>query len=263
MKTKTWFIGFVIIAISLFYSSAYSQGVAINTSGASAHASAMFDVQSTTSGMLIPRMTATERGIILNPATGLLVFQTDAPAGFYFYNGSIWTRLSAGLDVNGTQNFVTKFTGSSSLGNSIIYDNGTNVGIGTDDPLLKLHVEGTSTETSFNILTGFLNHSTTKNAVAILGNCSDVLARGIGIYGQGGCIGVMGMSEEPEDGVEAPEGTENPQDPDNYRIGVCGRASSLGVIGPRQNYGVQGSASGPGLLNVGVYGVVDANNPLM
>lgn len=71
------------------------QGMAVNTSGAAAHASAMLDVTSTTQGVLVPRMTASQRGSISSPATGLLVYQTDATAGFYFYNGSAWASLSA------------------------------------------------------------------------------------------------------------------------------------------------------------------------
>lgn len=35
----------------------------------------------------------------------------------------------------GTTNYIPKFTGASSLGNSLIYDNGTNVGIGTTSPI--------------------------------------------------------------------------------------------------------------------------------
>jgi hypothetical protein len=43
----------------------------------------------------------------------------------------------------GTLNFVSKFTSTgSTLGNSLIYDNGTNVGIGTASPSEKLHVVG-------------------------------------------------------------------------------------------------------------------------
>lgn len=69
--------------------------VGINTDGSTADASALLDVKSTTQGVLVPRMNAAQRGLISTPATGLLVYQTDAPAGFYFYNGTAWTSLSS------------------------------------------------------------------------------------------------------------------------------------------------------------------------
>jgi len=37
-------------------------------------------------------------------------------------------------NASGTTNYVSKFTGTTALGNSLIYDNGTNVGIGTTSP---------------------------------------------------------------------------------------------------------------------------------
>ena len=78
-----------------------AQGMAVNGSGAAAAASAMLDVASTTQGMLVPRMLAAQRTAISSPATGLLVYQTDGTAGFYFYNGSAWTSLSGGGGASG------------------------------------------------------------------------------------------------------------------------------------------------------------------
>ena len=43
-----------------------------------------------------------------------------------------------------TANYVSKFTGANAIGNSIIFDNGTNVGIGTTAPNAKLQVAGAS-----------------------------------------------------------------------------------------------------------------------
>lgn len=80
--------------IALFFSTkSFSQSVSINNNGNAADSSAMLDVSSTTKGLLIPRMTAGQRSLINAPATGLLVYQTDGDAGFYYYNGTNWFLL--------------------------------------------------------------------------------------------------------------------------------------------------------------------------
>ena len=89
MKKLLVFIGILYSTCNLF-----SQTVAINTDGTSAHASAMLDIKSTNKGLLIPRMTQVQRDAISSPATGLLIYQTDATAGFYSYNGSGWTIMN-------------------------------------------------------------------------------------------------------------------------------------------------------------------------
>lgn len=45
---------------------------------------------------------------------------------------------------SGTTNFIPKFTGATTLASSQIFDNGTNVYIGTGSPLTKFHVASTS-----------------------------------------------------------------------------------------------------------------------
>ena len=60
--------------------------------------SAKLDISSTTKGLLVPRMTATEKGAIATPAKGLLIYQTDGEAGFYVNTGTssakVWTRIN-------------------------------------------------------------------------------------------------------------------------------------------------------------------------
>lgn len=55
-------------------------------------------------------------------------------------SGTAITSLVSG---SGTANYLSKFTGSTALGNSLIYDDGTFVGIGTATPSYKLDVNGT------------------------------------------------------------------------------------------------------------------------
>ncbi len=118
-----------------------AQGMAVNSSGAASDNSAMLDVSSTTQGILIPRMTATQRTAIASPANGLLVYQTDGISGFYFFTGSAWTSLNAHANVttqgntfNGNMQLV-QTTASGALpiisGTNITSLNATNLSSGT------------------------------------------------------------------------------------------------------------------------------------
>src|SRR5688572_20111841 len=80
----------ILILIGLFVGSAkgvYAQGVGINPSGNSPHNSAMLDVSATDKGMLIPRLTTTQRNAITNPAQSLLIFNTTTSCFETFANG--------------------------------------------------------------------------------------------------------------------------------------------------------------------------------
>src|SRR5688500_16014066 len=76
--------------------------VAINNDGALPDSTAMLDIKSTSRGILVPKMTRSQRLAIAGPANGLLVFQTDEPAGFYFNAGSAvapnWKSFSGELN---------------------------------------------------------------------------------------------------------------------------------------------------------------------
>lgn len=108
----------VLICAALGLTGMFAQGIAINTTGTSADTSAMLDVSSIHKGMLVPRMTALQRAAIVLPATGLLVYQVDAPTGFYYNTGTpstpAWLTLNsyvlAGVPVGttDTQTVVNK-----------------------------------------------------------------------------------------------------------------------------------------------------------
>ncbi len=96
MKKKHLLSIAIMAEILLGNNKASAQGMAINTTGTSAEPSAILDVNSTTKGMLIPRMTTTERTIISAPAKGLLVCDTTIGA-FYLNNGTasspVWSEV--------------------------------------------------------------------------------------------------------------------------------------------------------------------------
>ena len=70
-----------------------------------------------------------------------------ADSSLYVKYKRTWLRVGGGagggsIGGSGTTNYLPKFTASGFIGNSQIFDDGTNVGIGTASPLEKLHVIG-------------------------------------------------------------------------------------------------------------------------
>jgi len=102
----------IIIASLLLYGLGLFAQVGINANNNPPDNSAMLDVQSTTKGILIPRMTIVQRALIANPANGLMIYQTDGVSGFYYYNSTAWqyigltdgseTKVTAGENVTVT-----------------------------------------------------------------------------------------------------------------------------------------------------------------
>ena len=68
-------------------------------------------------------------------------------------DGSVST-LTNPVTGTGTTNYVPKFTSASAIGDSNIYDNGGNIGIGTTNPGVKLQVTGGSADTSGQVIIG-------------------------------------------------------------------------------------------------------------
>ncbi len=148
-------------------------------------ASAIMEIASTSKGLLIPRMTVAQRNAIAAPATGLLIYQTNATPGVYMYNGIAWAQISAGkansnlnnlsavtainqsllpgvtnnIDLgSGTNMWKNLYIGSNAgiSGNAQVGGTlgvtgnalfGSNVGIGTNTPTSALEVAGQVTIT--------------------------------------------------------------------------------------------------------------------
>ncbi len=119
-------IFFVVEPIALF-----SQTNTFPTSGSvgigtlTPNTSAAIDIVSTTKGVLVPRMTKTQRNAIVTPATGLLIYQTNSTPGFYYFTGSAWvaiSTLSTGWSITGNSgiNPANNFIGTTD-GNPLIF----------------------------------------------------------------------------------------------------------------------------------------------
>ncbi len=113
-----------IFIIGVFFSIHLQAQTGIGT--ITPNSSAKLEIAATDKGLLIPRMTATQRGNIVSPANGLLVFQTDGVIGFYVNTGTavspVWSRVNmdwtkTGNDIAYTAGNVST-TGALTGGNS-------------------------------------------------------------------------------------------------------------------------------------------------
>ena len=117
-----------LLAAVLLTATTYAQ---IGINNENPDASSALDITSTTGGLLVPRMTNTQRQAISNPAAGLQVFVTDFEGGrFMFYDGTEWGTLSftekrpdaptIGTATLGNAQATVPFTAPSSDGGSAI-----------------------------------------------------------------------------------------------------------------------------------------------
>lgn len=174
--------------------------------------SAIMNIESTEKGILIPRMTTTQRNNIANPAIGLQVFDKTLNV-FMFFNGSSWVSLQGATGAKGDKG-DRGFTGATGLtgqkgdtgaqgatgkdgidgadghdGDSHWLKNGVNtyystgnVGIGTNDPQANLHVK---------------NHIILDDGVFIHNSPGDATGR-IMFTSPGGQPGINFLSNLPE-----------------------------------------------------------------
>ncbi len=144
--------------------------------------SAILSLNSTTKGLLLPRLTSTERNNIVNPATGLLVYNTTtnsydfnfgtpgAPAWEGFVttgSNSGWlTEGNTGL-TDGTNNLfgtldntpIRFVTGSGGPHERMRIDAAGNIGIGTTAPIATVDVLGTNSDIVLTSVADNLNDS--------------------------------------------------------------------------------------------------------
>jgi hypothetical protein len=92
-------------------------------------------------------------------ARAAITLTTTGTSGAATYSGGVLnipqyqSVLTNPITGTGTTNYLTKFTGTTSIGNSQIFDNGTNVAIGTTSPgTAKLHIRGQQAATKDHLL---------------------------------------------------------------------------------------------------------------
>jgi hypothetical protein len=97
MKTKKSLL--VSLVLLLLNINLYAQ-IGIGTTTPAPSAALEVSSSGNNKGILIPRLSANQKDAISNPAEGLMIYQTSAPAGFYFYSGNSWILLVSQTDLD-------------------------------------------------------------------------------------------------------------------------------------------------------------------
>ena len=202
-----------LLTIVLFSVISYAQ-VGINTN--TPDSSSALDIESTTGGILIPRLTETQRDAISSPATGLMVYQTDQTTGFYFYNGIAWTRIEGVAGPQGEQG-LQGVAGNDGA-------DGTN------------GVDGSNGSSAYEIWIAAGNTGTEAEFLASL----------VGAQGETGAQGPAGA--DGEDGAQGPIGNTGPAGAqgDQGLQGIQGETGATGAAGPQGEQGIQGETGAQG-----------------
>jgi len=243
--------------------------VGINSDGSGPDNSAMLEVKSTTKGLLIPSMTAVQKTAIAMPATGLLVFQTDGVAGFYYNNGTPaapnWialTTANASWQTGGNSSTTpaTHFLGTTDAQDFTLRSN--NIERLRTRANGQVLINGTiakSTQDALEVFGVGVAGSTSNFAFPINGYSSGAFA---GVYGEntGGGQGLLGQNTSSGVGVYGINSSSG--------YGVAGLSvSGFGVMGQTNsniNPGIRGTnvnVSGTGILALGNNIMTGATDP--
>ncbi len=181
-----------------------------------------------------------------------------------------WQPAPGGVSSSGSTNYLTKFTSSSSIGNSTIFESGGGLGIGTTSLNAS---EALLLQT--NRFAGGVFKSTYAGAAHVLRAeyTGTTAADGYGVYARYQPAPNWGIGGRFEGGYVGVEGRSETNNSSGARVGVSARSSggnsnygvnsfADGLSSGATNWGARGEArgAGTGTINYGVAGIAGASS---
>lgn len=109
------------------------------------------------------------------------------------FTGGVWLKINntSGIGGSGTTNYISKFTSASAIGDSQLFDDGTNVGVNNNTPTAKLDIKGIDIlSTSFSLK---ISNSTPTSLFYIANDGVCQFGTGLKILSGGNAVSVSGL----------------------------------------------------------------------
>ena len=123
----------LLVAIACVLSLPINAQVKIGINASTINNAAILELNDTARGLLLPRLTTAQLGLIANPPQGLMVYVTDNTPGVYIQSSNIITSWKQLITPDGQYWLKNTFPAS-------LYYNATPVGIGISSPQSRLHI---------------------------------------------------------------------------------------------------------------------------
>jgi len=164
-------------SLQLQYDAASGDGVlsALSTGGSTSLA-----LQTANSGTTATKLYLTSGGSVR-----LNFYGSGNNTGTAAYNlsvdssGNIIETANPSLTGTGTANYITKWSGTNTLTNSVMYDDGTNIGVGETSPSYKLHVGGTFRASGLGSFGGSVGIGTTSPDAVLVVSATSTSANAV------------------------------------------------------------------------------------
>ncbi|MCA6361799.1 MAG: collagen-like protein [Bacteroidetes bacterium] len=254
---------FTLLILLLLSAGVYAQNnVGIGTT--TPNASSILELQSTTQGVLVPRMTAVQRIGIAAPANGLLVYDLDSLC-FFYYKAGLWTSLcnAGGVGPTGPTGAAGTPGPAGASGS-----NGLNCwdlnGNGINDPAEDINVDNIWDALDCAGATGATGPAGPAGATGAAGPAGSPGATGVagpaGPSGPAGANGAAGPTGAA--GATGPTGAIGATGPTGFGIGPTGPTGPAGANGATGATGVAGATGANGATGpAGPAGVTGAAGP--
>ncbi len=135
---------YILFIISLLTQKGFAQSVTIDPNATTG----LLDAKSTNKGILIPKMSTTQKLAIVNPVEGLMVYDTDAKQFSYCLTPSVGMPILINCNWVNFGNVQAPSTGWILDGNDVRNTNAGNIGVGVPFPNKAKFEVGTSNKTT-------------------------------------------------------------------------------------------------------------------